>query len=303
MDKLLYVDVVKKNLDTIIIQKKVINTKRKLSTRINQLLNKLFKSEYNTNLSKIKYQIINTKETIDDLIYFILYINNLIKPSNKFISNKNNIWISNQLINILTKFNYTSDINIVDIGGGEGNIIKYISKIYNIPNKNLYIVEQQNDWSEKYNYNNINDINYIFWDNNYINIESNTVDIILIMVSLHHMLDTTIDNLMQNINRILKHNGLVIIKEHNCITTDDKFIINWEHHLYHILMSKDLNEENTKQYINHSIFNYKSMEEYNNIFTKYNFNNIMNLNRSFNQSTLEDITNSTNLYWALYRKT
>ena len=303
MDKLLYVDVVKKNLDTIIIQKKVINTKRKLSTRINQLLNKLFKSEYNTNLSKIKYQIINTKETIDDLIYSILYIDNLIKPSNKFISNKNNIWISNQLINILTKFNYTSDINIVDIGGGEGNIIKYISKIYNIPNKNLYIVEQQNDWSEKYNYNNINDINYIFWDNNYINIESNTVDIILIMVSLHHMLDTTIDNLMQNINRILKHNGLVIIKEHNCITTDDKFIINWEHHLYHILMSKDLNEENTKQYINHSIFNYKSMEEYNNIFTKYNFNNIMNLNRSFNQSTLEDITNSTNLYWALYRKT
>jgi ubiquinone/menaquinone biosynthesis C-methylase UbiE len=302
MNKLLYVDVVKKNLDTKIIQKKVINTTRDLSTRITQLLNKLFKCKYNKNLNKIKNQIINTKETIDDLIYSILYIDNLIKPLKTYISNKNNIWISNQLINILTKYNYTSDINIVDIGGGEGNIIKYISKFYNIPNKNLYIVEQQNDWSEKYDYNFINEINYIFWDNIYINIESNSVDIILIMVSLHHMLDTTIDNLMQNINRILKHNGLVIIKEHDCISSEDKIIINWEHHLYHILMSKDLNEENIQKYINHSIFNYKSMKEYNNIFTKYNFNNILYLNRSFNQSIYEDITNSTNLYWALYNK-
>ena len=299
MDKLSYVDVVKKNLN-IIIQKKVINIKKNLSTRINQLLNKLLKSEYNKNLNKIKNQIINTKDSIDDIIYSILNIDDLIKPTKIYINNRKHLWISNQLINIISKFNYTSDIKIVDIGGGEGNIINYISKSNNIPNTNLYVVEQQNDWAEKYKYS--NNINYLFWDNIYINIESNSIDIILIMVSLHHMTDETIDNLMLNINRILKKDGLIIIKEHNCITTDDRIIINWEHHLYHILMSKNLNEENVKQYLNQSIFNYKSMKEYNNLFAKYNFQNIMNLNRSFESYTYDDITNSTNLYWALYRK-
>lgn len=299
MDKLLYVDVVKKNLDNIILQKKVIIIKKDLSTRINLLLNKLLKNEYNKNLNKIKTKILNTNETIDDIIYSILYIDSLIKSTKYHIKNKNYIWTSHQLINIIAKFNYKSDVKIVDIGGGEGNILNYIGKLNQITNNNLYVVEQQKEWAEKYKYS--NNINYIFWDNNYINIESNSIDIILIMVSLHHMIDKTIDNLMLNIKRILKKNGLIIIKEHNCITSEDKILINWEHHLYHILMSKNLNEDNLKKYLDQSIFNYKSIEEYNNIFSKYNFKSVMNLNRSFNLSLHDDITNSTNLYWALYQ--
>jgi len=299
MDKLLYVDVVKKNLDNIILQKKVIIIKKDLSTRINQLLNKLLKNEYNKNLNKIKTRILNTKETIDDIIYSILYIDSLIKSTKYHIKNKNYIWTSHQLINIIEKFNYKSDVKIVDIGGGEGNILNYIGKFNQITNNNLYVVEQQKEWAEKYKYS--NNINYIFWDNNYINIEADSIDIILIMVSLHHMIDKTIDNLMLNIKRILKKNGLIIIKEHNCITSEDKILINWEHHLYHILMSKNLNEDNLKKYLDQSIFNYKSIDEYNNIFSKYNFQSVMNLNRSFNLSMHDDITNSTNLYWALYQ--
>jgi ubiquinone/menaquinone biosynthesis C-methylase UbiE len=300
MSKLSYADIVKIKLDNVITIKKIPNKKYNISTRINILLNKLLKNENNSTLIKIKNIIINS----DDIIYSILDINNILnknKNKNKiYTTNKNHLWISNKLVELLSKFNYQSNIKIADIGGGEGNLINFISKSYNIPSSNLYVIEQQNDWAEKYKYS--NNINYLFWNNIDINIKSESIDIILIMVSLHHMLDCTIDNLMLNISRILKKDGLIIIKEHNCTNNEDKIIINWEHHLYHILMSDNLDEENIKNYLNNFINNYKSMEEYNQIFLKYNFKNILNLNRSFTKYINNEYSNSTNLYWALYKK-
>ena len=299
MDKTLYVDVVKKNLNKQLIEKKHIIIKNNLSNRINILLEKLLKDEYTKNITKIKNIILHTTDSVEDIVESILNISNII-TNTKYHTNKNHNWISNKLIEIFIKFNYNSDINIVDIGGGEGNILNFIGKSYNVSNNNLYIVEQQLDWAEKYQFN--NNLNYLFWDNLTINIKDNTIDIILIIVSLHHMTDQTINNLMLNIDRILKPNGLIIIKEHNCIHKDDIKIINWEHHLYHILASKNLNEDNIKKYLENFTNNYKSMEEYNNIFAKYNFKNILNLNRAFTKYTNTDHLNATNLYWALYKK-
>ena len=301
MHKLLYVDVVKKNLNTKFIEKKQIIYKNNLSNRINRLLDKLLKEENSKNINKIKNIIIQTDNTMDELIISMINISKLI-TNTKYIYNKNHNWISNKLIELFIKFNYTSNISIVDIGGGEGNILNYLNKSFNVSNNNLYIVEQKQDWAEKYTFN--NNINYLFWDNINIDIKEDSIDIILIIVSLHHMNDETIENLMLNVNRILKTNGILIIKEHNCMTTEDIKIIDWEHHLYHILMSLkyDLNEESIEKYLRTFTNNYKSMEEYNNIFTKYNFKNILNLNRSFNMYTIDDKLNATNLYWALYQK-
>ena len=121
------------------------------------------------------------------------------------------------------------------------------------------------------------------------------------MVSLHHMIDITINNILINIKRILKKNGLIIIKEHNCCNNEDKLIIDWEHHLYHLLLSNDVDEINTKKYLNKFINNYKSMKDFNSLFSNYGFTNINNLDRKFNKYTINDTFNPTNLYWALYK--
>ena len=301
MHKLLYVEVVKKNLNINQIERKQIIYKNNLTSRINRLLDKLLKDENSNNINKIKNIIIHTDNSIDELIISIVSINKLI-TNTKYTYNKNHIWISDKLIELLIRFNYTSNINIVDIGGGEGNILNYISRSFNIPSNNLFVVEQQQEWAEKYLFK--KNINYLFWNNIDIDIKSDSIDIILIMVSLHHMTDNTINSLLLNINRILKSNGLIIIKEHNCKTMEDIKVIDWEHHLYHILMSprNDINEDTIRNYLLTFINNYKSIEEYNNIFAKYNFKNILNLNRSFEQYVSNDKYNATNLYWALYQK-
>ena len=53
MNKLLYIDIVKKNLNNIVIEKKIIKQNINLSTRINILLNKLLKND--------KYKIVKKK--------------------------------------------------------------------------------------------------------------------------------------------------------------------------------------------------------------------------------------------------
>lgn len=302
MNKLSYVEILKINIDKQPIQSQI---KKKIKTisiddRINRLINKLIKTNKNTN-KRIKQSILNSinKTNLNETLIEVKTIlnSNNIKLDNL---NKNHYWVANKLIEVISKYNYTNTASIVDIGGGNGNILNYINKLLGIPKKNLYIIEQIEDWFETNNY--IHDINYIFWNNKYINIESNTIDIIIIMVSLHHMSDITINNLLFNIDRILKPNGLIIIKEHNCKTTEDKFVIDWEHHLYHLLKSENISEQANNSYINKFTNNYKSIEEYNNIFAKFNYTNILNMNRLFMQYDPIDILNPTNLYWSIYKK-
>ena len=68
------------------------------------------------------------------------------------------------------------------------------------------------------------------------------------------------------------------------------------------MTNTNLNEDSIRNYLQTFTNNYKSMEEYNNIFLRHNFINILNLNRSFSRYTTNEQSNATNLYWALYKK-
>ena len=289
-DKRLYVDIVKLNT--------TITTK--YHNKIKILVNKIIKNIP----EKISSEITNIIVNSSDIIKSMIDINNIINNNNinKLIGTQNNNheWVSKRLINILQYFNINNNIKIGDIGGGEGNILIHMSNEYNISNKNLYCIENKCAWSESYTFQ--NNINYIFWDNNFIDLPDNYLDVIIIMVSLHHMTDETIQQLMINISRIIKPEGLIIIKEHDKIKKQDKNIIDWEHHLYHILMTEDINEENLNEYCKSFINNYKSKSEYDKLFKLYDFNSIVRLDRTFNIFSLHDNNNITNLYWNIYSK-
>ncbi len=102
--------------------------------------------------------------------------------------------------------------------------------IMSISYNNLYCVENKSSWLEPYQFS--NKINFVFWNNTCINIESNSIDVVIIMVMLHHINDETIAKVIENVKRLLKPNGILIIKEHHCNSLETKHLINWEHHLY-----------------------------------------------------------------------
>jgi len=207
------------------ISKVSVNINGSFNNRITVLLNKIFKSEKNNKfyakaLNEIKNIIINCNITFDSVINSMMEINNILirYKFRKLIdinkNNPNHEYVATNISDIIKKINKTekeySNYKIVDIGGGEGDVIKYIGQSLNIPSENLYCVEQES-WSEKYNF--INNVNYVFWDNVDINLPNEDIDLFLLMVSMHHMTNSTIDNALLNMSKQIKKNGIVIIKE------------------------------------------------------------------------------------------
>ena len=171
------------------------------------LIHKIFKFlnnneiKYIENLIKKAKDLQNTK-VIMNKIYLMILNKNIVIDYNKnrqnFISEK----IYNYIFNDKLSFSKNT-IKIVDIGGGNGNVLSNLNNILQINKENFLCIETQSDWIETYDFNNKN-IKYLFWDNNTISIPDNSIDIVLCMVSLHHMSNDLINKVLLNIKRIIK---------------------------------------------------------------------------------------------------
>lgn len=210
----------------------------------------------------------------------------------------------------------------IDIGGGDGLFLHTFAKKYSLSEDNVLCIETQVDWSEIYN---AHYTNTIYWDNVILpdisllnnNIVEESPIFLFCKVSLHHMTDATIHNLFSQITERIKNRTVyLIVKEHDCITTEDRYIIEWEHHLYHIIdtiKKYSSNKPNTvsiydefSSYIATQCidnFNFKSKEEWTQLFSEWKFTRIQELNRFFlpNIGNNRDVKNITNLYWAIYK--
>ena len=293
-----------------------INLNGSYSNRISFLLNKILKSEknnkyYEKTIIEIQKAILNTSNSFDDIVKTMVNINNILnknkfrKLNEVYKENPNHDFVSSNIAEIVKKYNSSNldvtNFNIVDIGGGEGDVIKHIGQTLNIPSTNLYCVEQEK-WSEEYIFN--NDINYLFWNNVDLNLPNESIDLFLLIVSMHHMNDEIINNVLKNISKQIKKDGLIIIKEHDSVDENVLGAINWEHHMYHIvtMSNEKLTVSDLENYMITYISNFKSKKNFDDIFKSHNFIGVAELNRQFKPLISHDNLNATNLYWKIYKK-
>ena len=197
----------------------------------------------------------------------------------------------------------TMNVHMVDIGGGNGNILSGLNDTYQLPQTNFMCVETKSEWVESYSFNHSN-ITYLFWENNHIPIPDHACDVVFCMVSLHHMIDDTILQTIKEINRIMKKGGLLIIKEHDANNEKSNHLIHWEHHLYHILDCAYQNKViDIEHYTAHTIHNFKSKESWQHIIIQqHGFEWIERTNRFLDGPfTNNDQKNITRLYWDIYK--
>lgn len=269
------------------------------NTKFKILIGKIIKSE------KIK----NSVETILTETHSysnkkMLQISKLYNSVTTSSVRTNRTFISNKLAKYIVNAGFnTSTIKIADIGGGNGEILKEIGENLSLSKEQLFCVENVSSWSESYDFSNNDNIQYIFWDNVTIpKIKKGSLDVILIMVSLHHMSDNTINNLFVNLNELSRVNSILIIKEHDCKTNDDLYIINWEHHLYHIANNKTLKPDDVVKYKESYMDNFKTKSYYDKLMHGYGYVDVAEFNRLFERSSVPDTKNPTNLYWKIYKK-
>jgi ubiquinone/menaquinone biosynthesis C-methylase UbiE len=273
---------------------------------LDNLIHKIFKPLYFKDKQRIKQMIKSTNNTnlsaslheISKLVTNVYKINQYVPDENRqdFITTK----IINYLYQLPKSTELDTDIEFVDIGGGNGNVLNQLATILDIKKDKVICVETNSDWVENYEYNHSN-ISYMFWDNTDLKIESNSVNCVLCMVSLHHMTDTTIHNILKEIKRILKPDGILLIKEHDTNNISQKYI-KWEHYLYHILDNAyKYDIINPEMYLETAIDNFKSKEEWQSIIeTIGELTWKERTNRFLDGEFTNDPKNPTNLYWDIY---
>lgn len=283
--------------------------------KMNNLINKIFRFMDRTEQTKIQNIIIYNNSSIKDkLLNISKFVTDYVirkginKDDNRqdFIIVKINAYLSAKYPHLIQ-----TDCKIIDIGGGNGNVLSGLKDKINGKNEikdlnesknNFICVETLTNWGEHYDFDNTNIIYKFFGTDFNFELPDNSIDIIMCMVSLHHMTNETITTIMQHIHRILKPNGIVLIKEHDANNESIKYIY-WEHHLYHALdCAFEFETINVENYFNNFIYNFKSKEQWTNCFNQFGFELVEIKNRFLDGKYILDPKVPTNLYWAVYKK-
>jgi ubiquinone/menaquinone biosynthesis C-methylase UbiE len=192
----------------------------------------------------------------------------------------------------------------LDIGGGNGNILSGLQTRLGGARDDYICVENQSNWQENYQYSNEN-IRYLFWNNQELpGVMDGSVDIVFCMVSLHHMTNGTIGNILAELYRVLKPSSKLLIKEHAAATDNLKYIY-WEHHLYHVLdvaMTDGANQSGWQDYLERSINNFKPADEWRSLCEEHGFKFVERMNRFLEGGFESDPRNPSELYWDVYTR-
>ncbi len=127
----------------------------------------------------------------------------------------------------------------LDFGGGLGSLTKSISTHLNLKKQNSFSADisfwfAQSHITEKYK----DYITYRYLKTSILPFNDNTFDFITVFQTLHHI--KNINKTISELYRIIKPNGVLLIREHNCENDTDRLLIDLEHSLYDIVV-----EENT----------------------------------------------------------
>lgn len=193
--------------------------------------------------------------------------------------NKNNV---NRNVNQIVKEN--NFVSILDFGGGDGYIVYNMAQLLNIDKNNTYVADIPEwlgqNWKDKINKN----VNYVHPDS--LSDIHRKFDIIVVSHTLHHIKDDKLYTYIDNFYNLLNPNGIIILKEHNCGTTENKkkYIIDLEHILYDTIVGQQLTYSAfMKKYYS----KFRSKSEWDKIFNKFKLIHDYNLPKSKDYSFIK----------------
>jgi ubiquinone/menaquinone biosynthesis C-methylase UbiE len=247
----------------------------KLNKIINDRLNNFFYRKYSNKIGKIKKELtLNNDLCILHNLHQLLYT-----PPNKNLNNSREDSRINDISQelFLIKKLISPNFNYLDLGCSEGKITKAVVKSLQLSKKQSFACDIFDQESED---------EFIFTMNkvDFLPYKDNMFDFVTLFMSAHHF--THMDEMFKEIKRIVKPNGYVLIREHDCTSKNDSIFYNIIHSIYSCVIGKEMTIfDFVKSFIKaeETIYyaKYYSIKEWITLFSKYGFNKIINEHFSY----------------------
>jgi ubiquinone/menaquinone biosynthesis C-methylase UbiE len=207
-----------------------------------EMINNYFNTWYN---KEINYKLLNE-----------LYIS----ISDKY-GISNNILNKSRGINRIKSIQKYVDLQILptcylDIGCFDGNITEAFKNKFNLNKLQVHGVDIKS-------YNKYDEIIFSKYDGITLPYNDNSFDLITCLMVLHHIPKENLFNILHEINRVLKPNGVLILREHDVDSTQQCYLLNIMHDFYDYVWNDNsiIKTEETDQWTT----NYKNNHEWTNL--------------------------------------
>jgi ubiquinone/menaquinone biosynthesis C-methylase UbiE len=164
------------------------------------------------------------------------------------------------------------NISYLDLGSSEGKITSVVSSYLNLPKNKAYGIDIKPE-IEAVNFDpSREEVNFTYLQYNGVDIkfDDNEFDLITIFQALHHFSD--LGGTLQSLNRVMKPNGILIVREHDVKEEYTDLFLDFVHAFY---MTVNSNEETVEEFANiyskGNFANYKSLNEWVLILQKFGF--------------------------------
>lgn len=142
--------------------------------------------------------------------------------------------------------NYMAPSCYLDIGCFDGSITQSIAKYFGINKSNTHGVDIKSC--------NNSNITFTQYDGKILPYDDNSFDLITCLMVLHHIPDDNISILLSEINRVMKPNGVLILREHDVNINNERTLLDIMHYFYDYVWvdSYELNEMWVTNYKSHT---------------------------------------------------
>lgn len=165
---------------------------------------------------------------------------------------------------LLHKFCAKSKMKVnyfLDLGSSEGRITEVMTKKLGLDNSHSFacdVIEQK--YNESFSFHKSTDTFLPYTDSKF--------DLIIIFMTFHHFKSLEI---IREIKRVIKNNGIVIVREHDATTETRKKFYNFVHLVYSCVLKEEMTPEIFIEEMNNGGYNYVTKDELISIFEMNSF--------------------------------
>jgi ubiquinone/menaquinone biosynthesis C-methylase UbiE len=195
--------------------------------------------------------------------------------------------------NLFKNIRSNRNFKYLDLGGWDGTITEEVGKYMRLSKKDI-INADVDDWVNQIDENERNpNITFVPINNNgRLPFETATFSLITAFQVFHHIEE--IDDRLSELSRIIKKDGLLVIREHDANSDCTSMLADIEHSMYEMV----LKENTSSDYLNKYEAYYKPMQTWTNIIEYYGFEYIKNAK----YNTRMNMWNPSRTYYAMYKK-